>query len=135
MTDRAEVEQLVREIYAARVRGDMDALMRSWAPDARFELRGDPAASPVAARAVAAENIRTQLANLVQAFTFHSYDAIDILIDGSKAAVRARIRLTSTINGQTGETEVADFIEVKDGRVVSFVQFCDTAFAAKLAVK
>jgi ketosteroid isomerase-like protein len=57
------------------------------------------------------------------------------LIDGAKAAVRARIRLTSTINGQSGETEVADFIEVKDGRVVSFVQFCDTAFAAKLAAK
>jgi ketosteroid isomerase-like protein len=135
MTDRAELETLVRETYSARVHGDMDALMRLWDPNARFELHGDPAASPVPGVAVGTESIRTHLANLVRAFTFHSYEVVDILIDGSKAAIRAHIRLTSTINGQSGETEVADFIEVKDGRIVSFIQFCDTAFAVKLAAK
>jgi ketosteroid isomerase-like protein len=57
------------------------------------------------------------------------------VVEGSKAAVRTRIKVTSTVTGQTAETETADFIEVKDGRIISFVQYCDTALAAKLATK
>jgi ketosteroid isomerase-like protein len=30
------------------------------------------------------------------------------------------------------ETDVADFIEVRDGRITSFIEFCDTALAARL---
>jgi ketosteroid isomerase-like protein len=29
--------------------------------------------------------------------------------------------------------ELDDFIEVRDGRVVSFVQFCDTAMVVKIS--
>jgi ketosteroid isomerase-like protein len=132
---RAEIEQLVRKLYTARIAGDLDEMMRCLAPDVHFELVGDPTASPVAARSLGHDNIRPHLAALVYAFKFHSEDIITLIVEGSKAAVRSRARITSTLTGATIDTELADFIEFKDGRIVSFIQFCDTALAAKFSAK
>jgi ketosteroid isomerase-like protein len=130
---RAEIEQLVRKLYAARVAGDVEAIMAWAAPDVHFALAGDPAASPVAGQLTGADKLRPQLAQLVKAFTFHSYDITALLVEGSRAAVRAKANITSVASGATVDMELADFIEVKDGRVVSFVQFCDTAMVAKIS--
>jgi len=132
---RAEMEQLVRKLYAARVAGDVEAIMLLMAPDVHFALAGDPMASPVAGRLRGVDKLRLQLAQLVQGFTFNSYDIATLVVEGSNAAVRANANITSNTAGATVDMELADFIEVKDGRVASFVQFCDTAMAAKLSTK
>jgi ketosteroid isomerase-like protein len=135
MTDRAEIEQLVRNFYAARVRSDVDEIMRLCDPNLHFELAGEAAASPVPMRVLGTNDFRPHLAELIRIFKFHSYDTITMAIDGSTVAVRTRAEITSTISGRTVVTELADFIEVKDGRIASFVQFCDTALAAELMTK
>jgi ketosteroid isomerase-like protein len=132
MTDRAEMEKIVRAAYAARVRGDVEEVVRCFAPDAHFELRGDPTASPVPVRTAGADQLRPRMAELTRLFTFHNHEIITLVIDGANVALRSRVALTSTLTGRTVETELADFIEVKDGRITSFVQYCDTALAAKL---
>jgi ketosteroid isomerase-like protein len=132
---RAEVEELVRKLYAARVAGNVDEIVRLMAPDIDFALVGDPAASPVVGRLRGSDRLHAQLAKLVQGFKFNSYDIVTLVVEGSNAAVRARANITSMITGTTIDMELADFIEVKDGRAGSFVQFCDTALAAKLATK
>jgi ketosteroid isomerase-like protein len=129
------MEQLVREVYAARVAGDVEGIVCHFAPDVDFALAGDPAASPVAGRLKGAIKLRAQLALLVQGFKFNSYDIVTLVVEGSNAAVRAKANITSLITGATVDMELGDFIEVEDGRVTSFVQFCDTALAAKLATK
>ena len=84
-------------------------------------------------RALGADAFRAVLANFVRHFTFQAYEIVTLVSEGTTAAVRGRVTVISTATGATGVTELADFIEVKDGRIVSFVQFCDTALAAKLA--
>jgi ketosteroid isomerase-like protein len=130
---RAEMEQLVRKLYAARVAGDVEAIMAYAAPDVHFALAGDPTASPVAGRLTGADKLRPQLAQLVEAYTFHSYGITALLVEGPRAAVRAKAKITSVASGATVDMDLADFIEVKDGGVVSFVQFCDTAMVAKIS--
>jgi ketosteroid isomerase-like protein len=132
---REEIEQLIRKLCAARIAGDLEDMMSCMGPDVHFQLVGDPMASPVPARSSGHDNIRPHLAGLVQAFKFHSEDIITLIVEGAKAAVRSRARITSTITGATVDTELADFIEFKDGRIVSFIQFCDTALAAKISTK
>jgi ketosteroid isomerase-like protein len=129
------MEQFVREVYAARVAGDVEAIVCHFAPDVDFALAGDPAASPLAGRLKGAIKLHAQLELLVQGFKFNSYDIVTLVVEGSSAAVRAKANITSLITGATVDMELGDFIEVKDGRVTSFVQFCDTALAAKLATK
>ena len=71
----------------------------------------------------------------MRTFKFNSHDIITLVIEGANVAVRGRAQITSAITGETVMTELADFIAVKDGRIVSFVQFCDTALAAKLMAR
>jgi len=132
---RAEVEQLVRKLYAARVAGDVDEIVRCMASDVDFALAGDPAASPVAGRLCGSDKLRAQLVQLVAGFKFNSYDIVTLVVEGSNAAVRAKANITSAMTGATVDMELADFITVRDGRAASFVQYCDTALAAKLATK
>jgi ketosteroid isomerase-like protein len=132
---KEEIEKAIRKLYAARVVGNVDAMVDAMAPDVNFALAGDPQASPVVGRLRGADKLRSQLTKLVDGFKFNAYEIVNVVVDGSSAAVHARANITSTITGQTVDMELADFIEFKDGSVNSFLQFCDTALAAKLVTK
>jgi ketosteroid isomerase-like protein len=131
MTSREDIERALRDVYAARQRGDLDAIGRIFAPHARFQMAGSNA-SPVAVRAEGAEQYRPLLAGMMKTFEVLDHQIVSMLIDGSKAAVQWRARLRSTITGETVETDLFDLIEMEDGRIRSFFEFCDTALAARM---
>jgi ketosteroid isomerase-like protein len=132
---RTEIEGIIRKLYAARVVGNVEEIMGAMAPDVDFALAGDPAASRVVGRCGGHEKLRAQLAKLVDGFKFNAYDIVTLVAEGSNAAVRARANITSAATGQTVDMDLGDFFTFKNGRVASFVQFCDTALADKLAPK
>jgi ketosteroid isomerase-like protein len=131
MTNREDIERTLRDAYAARQRGDLDAIGRIFAPHARFQMAGSNA-SPVAARAEGAEQYRPLLAGMIRTFEVLDHKIEAMLIDGSKAAVQWRAKMRSTVTGQTVETDLFDLIEMEDGRIKSFYEFCDTALAARM---
>jgi ketosteroid isomerase-like protein len=131
MTGREDIERTLRDVYAARQRGDLDAIGRIFAPHAKFQMAGSNA-SPVAVRAEGAEQYRPLLAGMMKTFEVLDHHIVSMLIDGSKAAVQWRARLRSTITGETVETDLFDLIEMEDGRIRSFFEFCDTALAARM---
>ena len=47
MTERQAIEDLLEELYAARVRGDLDAVVRLFAANATFQVAGTDDASPM----------------------------------------------------------------------------------------
>ena len=49
MTERQVIEDLLEELYAARVRGDLDAVARLFAANATFQVAGTDDASPMPA--------------------------------------------------------------------------------------
>jgi ketosteroid isomerase-like protein len=132
---RAEIEAIIRKLYAARVAGDIPAIMPHATSDVEFVLAGDPGASPVPGRLRGADALRPQLEKLFATFKFNSYDIVTLVVEGPTAAVRAKASLTSLVTGATVDMELGDFFTFKDGRVASFVQFCDTALAGKLVTK
>jgi ketosteroid isomerase-like protein len=131
MTGREQIERTLRETYAARKRGDLDALGRIFAPHARFQMAGSNA-SPVAAKVVGAQEYRPLLAGMIKTFELLDYTIISMLIDGNAAAVQWHAKMRSSITGQTVETDLFDLIEMDDGQITSFLEFCDTALAARL---
>lgn len=132
MTDRATIEKILREAYAARCRGDMDAICRVFCEDVHYEMSGSRDASPVAAAVRGAADFRQMLQQQIKTFQMSDPKILSMVIDGDKAAVRWRARIRSTITGQTITSELFDFIEFKDGRIASFVEMCDTAMAARM---
>jgi ketosteroid isomerase-like protein len=131
MTSREAIERTLRDVYAARQRGDLDAIANLFAPHARFQMAGSNV-SPVAVRVEGAEQYRPLLAGMIKTFEVLDHQVVSMLIDGAKAAIHWRARIRSTVTGETVETDLFDLVEMEDGRIRSFLEFCDTALAARL---
>ena len=131
MSSREDIERTLRDAYAARQRGDLDALGGIFAPHARFQMAGSNV-SPVAALAEGAEQYRPLLAGMMKTFEVLDHKIVSLLIDGSKAAVQWRAKMRSAVTGETVETDLFDLIELEGGRIKSFFEFCDTALAARM---
>src|SRR2546428_11497742 len=102
MPDRLEVERLLRELYAARLGGDLEALCRAFAKDCRLEIAGTSYASPMAIKAAGLGEIRTWLALLVKTFQFSDQEILSMIIDGEAAAVHWRGKIPPQVPGPTG---------------------------------
>jgi len=131
MATRSETEALVKDLFAARVAGDLDALGRAFAKDATFQLAGASEDSPPAARAKGHPEIMALLERLVAAFVLSNFTILKTLIDGDTAAVQWQTTIHDTAADQSFTSELAAFIEIENGKVVSFVEFLDTSLAAK----
>jgi ketosteroid isomerase-like protein len=80
--------------------------------------------------------IRSLMQGMIASFEVSDFTMVEMLIDGPSAAVRWQASFHYTKTGLMFTTALADFITVAGGQVVSFIEFLDTALAAKvLAVK
>ena len=123
MTDRAATDALLRELYEARIRGDLDGVLRTFASDAKLEIAGATYATPMNIRATGSAEIRTWLALLVKSFQVSEQEIISLIIDGDSAAVQWRARVRSRITGATVPSEFIDVIRIRDGRIVAYTEF------------
>jgi ketosteroid isomerase-like protein len=136
MTDRQAIENLLEELYAARVRGDLETITRLFAANATFQVAGTDDASPMPTLVKGNAGITSLMQGIITNFEVSDFTILEMLIDGPSAAVRWQATFMYTKTGRMFATELADFITVADGKVVSFIEFLDTALAAKvLAVK
>ena len=132
MSDRSGVEKVLREAYEARVRGDIDAIGRLFADSARFEVAGSSQVSAIPARVEGAAQVLPLIGQQIKTFQMSDLRILSMVIEGSKAAVHWRVKVRSSVTGETADTQLMDMVEVKDGRITSFVEFCDTALASRL---
>jgi ketosteroid isomerase-like protein len=123
MTDRLEIDGLLRRLYAARARGDLEAVCGSFSDDALFRIAGAGQITPVFNTAVGVDQYRPLLAVMIKAFKLSDQAILSILIDGTKAAVHWQAKVYSRITGTTVLTELIDLVEVRDARIVSYVEF------------
>ena len=123
MTDRVKIEGLISELYAARVRGDLDGVCRTFSDDAEFQIAGASHGSPIAIMAVGIDEIRSWLALMIKTFQINDQMILSIIIDGTKAVGHWRARIHSRITGATVMTELIDLAQVRDGRIVSYTEF------------
>lgn len=120
MTRRTMIDHLMREFYAARVRGDLEALCRSFSADARFQIASAGKASPVTIQATGVEEFRPLLALLLKTFRLGDFAILAMVIDSAEVTVHWRANVRSKITGATLPTEMIDRVEIHDGCIVNF---------------
>lgn len=130
--DRDAIQRLIEANYAARARGDFEATRRCFSEHPRFEVAGSPQASAVTCRVEGQAPFESVLRAMMSAWEWRDHTLVSTLIDGNRAAVRWRARLRHAPTGQTVETEAVDLLTVENGRIASFVEFCDTALAQRI---
>lgn len=121
--DRLEIDRVLRELYAARVDGDLDGVLRTFTDDAKFEIVGTSNASPIAMSATGRDHIRTWLALLIKTFQLSDQAILSMIIDDAMAAVHWRATIRSRITGTTVPTDLVDLVQVRAGRIASYTEF------------
>ncbi len=123
MTNRLEIDRLLRQLYAARVAGDLDGVCKTFANDAKFDIAGTSQTSPIAISATGLDQIRTWLALLIKTFQLSDQTILTMIIDDATAAVHWRAKIRSRITGTTIPTDLVDLVQVRDGRIASYTEF------------
>jgi ketosteroid isomerase-like protein len=123
--DRAQIDRLLRDLYASRFRGDLDGVCRLFSDEAVFRVAGTGHGSPISIGAQGIKQIRSWLAPMVRTFRIRDPAVIAVLVDGTRAVGHWRARIHSRITGIEVMTELVDLIEVSygDGRIVSYIEF------------
>jgi ketosteroid isomerase-like protein len=119
---RALFEKLLAELYAARAAGALDRLCALFAADAVFKISGSSDGKPIALSAKGGEEVRSWLAVLVKTFRLTRHEILSMVIDGPRAAVHWRASIHSRITGASVPTELVDLVEMRDGRIASYVE-------------
>ncbi len=132
LSDRQNMLKTIEDAYAARVRGDVDGVMRAFAAGATFRINTAPEHPQLAHFTEYANALRIALTQLINTFEFSDMKIIDSIVEGRKAAVRLSFTVKARPTGKTVTTEILDVFEFKDGKIAAMTQFCDTVAAAQL---
>ena len=123
MTDRLQIEQLVRELHTARLDGNLERLCALYADEARLRIAGSTDGKPIAIAAAGIAEIRPWLSILVKTFRLTQYTILSLSIDVPRAAAHWRVDIHSKITGVVVPTELVDLIEVRGERITSHTEF------------
>ena len=132
MTDRETIEAVIDRCYAARQKGDIETIMAAFDPDGVFELAGSKEMVAAVGAARGHQDIRATMTGLVAMFDFIDRDIICMMIDGERAAVHSRVKIRYVPRDMTVTTDLLDTFHFKDGKIVKFVEFADTALVKDL---
>ncbi len=123
MTQRGEIEILLRDLYAARVGGDLAGVLGSFTREATFEIAGASNAKPISIIAVGIGEFRPWLALMMKTFRIIDHMTVSMLIDGKSASVHWRARIVSKITGASVLTDFVDLVQIERGRINSYMEF------------
>jgi ketosteroid isomerase-like protein len=123
MNARADMEQLLGKLYAARVAGERDQLAALFLDDARFRIAGAGSENPISISATGITGIRDWLSMLIRSFRITHRHCDAVLIDGPRAAVHWSAEIHSKVTGAVVLTEFIDLVEMKDTRIARYTEF------------
>ena len=123
MTDRAQVERLVRELHSARLEGDLERLCGLYAAEARLRIAGSTDGKAIAIAAIGLAEIRPWLSILVKTFRLTEYTLLSLTVDPPRAAAHWRVDIHSKITGAMVPTELVDLLDVRGERIASHTEF------------
>ena len=117
------VTRLIRDLHAARVRGDLAAVCGLFADEGRFEIRGASADKPIAITADNLAEFRPWLSMMVKVFRLSNYALQSLIVAQPRAAARWRVDIYSKVTGVSVATELVDLVEVNQNRIHSYCEF------------
>ncbi|HEX3863561.1 MAG TPA: nuclear transport factor 2 family protein [Stellaceae bacterium] len=123
MTDRNQIDRLLRGLYDARARGDLNAVCAAFTDDAAFQIAGASNASPIAITAHGIAEFRPWLTLMLKTFQLDEVQILRLIVDGDNAAGHWQARIHSRVTGAKVLTELVDIIQVRDGRISSYTEF------------
>ena len=123
MSERHEIEKLLRDLYAARIGANLAGLVGLFTSGARFRIAGTSDGKPIAISATGREQIQPWLGLLVKTFRISDHEILSMTIEGANAAVYWEAQIHSRVTGAIVPTEFIDLVTVQNGLIASYIEF------------
>jgi ketosteroid isomerase-like protein len=123
MTQRAVAERIIGDLHAARLRGDLAAMVGLFADRGSFRIAGASADKPIAISADDLPSFRPWLSMLVKAFRVTDYELLSLVVEWPRATAHWRANIYSKITGATVATELVDLVELDGARITAYSEF------------
>lgn len=127
MEKRQTMLELIRRVYAARGKGDLEDLMMAFHPEAVFTLVGDKKSLDVTGSVHGHRALREALGGFIANFHFAERQILSELVEGDRAAVHSRLLVRYNPTNATHTTDCLDLLRFQDGKIIELVEFADTA--------
>ena len=131
MSNRDQIEAVVRETYARRCAGDVDGLMAMFGPEPRFRLAGDEILGDLTVEVRGRKDLRAILERLMDAWDWSDYRIDTVVVEGNRAVVHSKGTMFYVPKKQSFVTQTLDLMTIDDSKIADFLQFCDTHMAAR----
>ena len=118
---------IVRDLYAAFGRGDIEACYAGMAPDIDWRSVGDPEHWPAFGERQGIEAVKGYFAVLAEELDFNDFQVREIDACGDKVVAEGVSKVAFKQGGLPAEAEWAHIFTLKDGKIVRFREFMDTA--------
>jgi ketosteroid isomerase-like protein len=129
------MENAIRSLYAARLRGDLDKVMVDIADDATFGVNARGTGVPALATTSKGKGtVKSVVKELIDAWRFDDWKEVSLLVDGDKAMIHWTARATFVPTGKSDKFDVVDVFTFRDGKIVDLRQNTDTALIMSLVV-
>jgi ketosteroid isomerase-like protein len=127
----ADNAALVRGLYEAFGRGDIDALVNACAADVRWQVKGRPSDFPMIGTWTGPDGVRDFFRKLAETEEAGAFEWRDFHAAGDTVFVLGRYSWTVRKTGRKVECEWVHVFRLAQGKIASFSEFTDTAqFAA-----
>lgn len=123
-------EQVIREAIAAYASGDLEGALAHCAEDVRFCNQTAPGHGGWELDCDCKDGFREGLMELLTEFEMESYELVELIAQGPRAATRQNVKMTHRATGKRVDTQICDFWTVEGGKITRIHEFADTAEVA-----
>jgi ketosteroid isomerase-like protein len=117
---------LIEKVYAAFGRGDVQTILDTLTPNVEWTLEG-PAVIPFAGKRIGVAQVRTFFEALATTQENQKLTIDDYIAQGDKVATTGRYSAVVKATARRFDCAVAHVFTVRDGKIVNFLDFADTA--------
>jgi uncharacterized protein len=120
---------VVKQAYAAFKRGDMDSLMKLYADDVTWEVYG-PSTIPTAGTRHGLAEVQESFGTVNSTMTAQAFEPREFIAQGDQVVALGDYAWTVKATGRTFSANWAHVATLKNGKIVRFREYTDTAAGA-----
>ena len=130
--DREMIEHRIRTIFERRAAGDHPGIIEYAAEDIFYNIQGNWTLYPFSRPARGKQTFAQALAMIEVMYENLGSIIHELVIDGERAALHRTSKMRNRGTGEIRSVDVCDFLRFRDGLVIEFSEYPDSAAVARL---
>jgi len=123
--------RIIQEAYEAFKRGDIQALLNIFTDDVEWFVSGPSDIIPTAGRRQGRDQVAQFFATINDTEDIEQFEAHEFIAQGDKVVVLGHYRSRVKATGRTAESDWVHVHTLRDGKLVNFREYFDTAAVAE----